>query len=221
MLIDFFMISRAEFDKKISDILMRPEYAHLKNGVRDFLESLRERINDWIRDFLNNAFSGISPVPELSGQTSVLFVIAGLLIIAAIIVFIAVKAGRAFERSPKVREILGERISEGTTTAGLRSKAGEYRKGGDFRMAVRYEYIALLLLMHEKGLLYLEETKTNAEILLSLKKTEFSMLSAFQSLADMFNASWYGHKTMEESYGKWSDSMNLIWSRVAANEEKI
>ena len=216
------IVSKIEFDDKISEILKRPEYAHLRNSIRDFIESLKERIKNWLLDFLKNAFSDVPAAPSISEKASTIFLVAGILVIMAIIVFIAVKAGKTFERNTKVREILGERVGGRVTTASLRDKASEYGRDGDYRLAIRYGYIALLLLMHEKDILYLEDTKTNKEILQTLARNGFSMLPAFQYLAGIFNASWYGHKEYSrDSYESWNDNMNLIWNRVTVNEEKV
>ncbi|OGO80139.1 MAG: hypothetical protein A2Y21_06580 [Clostridiales bacterium GWC2_40_7] len=221
MKLTFDTVSKIEFDDKIAEIRSRPEYVHLRTGIRDFIEGLRERLKEWLMDLLERAFSNIPDAPAISGQASTIFLVAGILLIMAIIIFIAVKAGKTLERNKKIKEILGEKIDGRVTTASLKTKASEYGKDGQYRLAIRYGYIALLLLMHEKDILYLEDTKTNHEILQTLKKSSFPMLPAFQQLAGMFNASWYGYKAYsKETYESWNDSMNLIWNRVTVNEEK-
>lgn len=215
------IVSKTEFDDKISGILSRVEYMHLRNGVRDFIGNIKESVGRWLRNLLENAFSGVPDAVSISDGISVAFLIAGILIIMGIVVFITVKAGKPFERNKKIREILGERIDGRATTESLREKASECGRQGEYRQAIRYGYIALLLLMHERDILYLEETKTNREILQTLKRGGFPLLTAFERLADVFNASWYGHKEYtRDAYGSWNENMNLIWSRVSANEEK-
>lgn len=215
------LISKMDFDHKISEIQDRPEYTHLNAGIRDFIERIREGIKNWLTDLLRHAFSTMPGAPSIPGQASVVFLVVGILVIAAIVIFIAIKAGKTFERNKKIKEILGERVDGGVTTSSLKARASEYERDGEYRLAIRYGYIGLLLLMHEKDILYLEDTKTNGEILQTLGRSEFPMLHQFQQLAGMFNASWYGHMDYSrQAYEQWNDNMNLIWNRITVNEEK-
>lgn len=215
------MVTKIEFDSKVHDILQRPEYAHLRKSIRDWIEGIKEKIKEWLINFLSKAFSDMPSVKSISDNLSTIFIIIGILIIVAIIVFIAVKAGRALEKNNSLREILGEKITEGVTPVSLRQKSSEYAKNGDYRLALRFGYIALLLLMHEHNLVYLEDTKTNEEILQALKKTGFAMLPVVANLAARFNASWYGHKSYPvDVYNEWDSNMKLIWEEVNGYNEK-
>lgn len=216
-----FIISKTEFDSKVREILQRSDYVQLANNIKDWVENLKERIIRWIMDLLDNTFENMPSSKGISENLSIIFIIAGILIITGIVVFIAVRMGKVFERNSRVKEILGESIGEGVTTASLRRKASEYADAADFRMAVRYEYIALLLLLHEKNLIYLEDTKTNEEIIKSLLESKFSMLDVLQNMAVMFNASWYGHKAfLNAAYEDWSGKLKLVWEKVSADEKE-
>lgn len=214
-------LTRTEFDKAVDRVLSRPEYVHLKGGIQDFFESIKEAIGHWFRKVLEKVFSDLSPSSSIPKSTAIVFLIIGLIGFLAIVVFIAVKASRTFSRKPAIKEILGEKIGAGTTTNSLREKAAAYMKNGEYRLAVRYEYIALLLFMHEKNVIYLDETKTNDEITTYLAKKDFKPISVFRDLVQLFNASWYGHKTLQGTmYEKWRNDSNLIWSTVNEIKEK-
>jgi len=214
-------ITRTEFDSAAERVLSRPEYAHLKSGIQDMIEKVKETIGEWLRRLLEGAFSSLSHASTVPKSLATVFLIIGLLIFLAIVVFITVKASRTFSRKAAVKEILGERIEAGTTSAGLREKAAGHMKNGEIRMAIRYEYIALLLLLHENNLIYLDETKTNDEIAGYLEKDEIIPMSVFRNLVRTFNASWYGHKSMQSTNcEKWNSDMNLIWGRVIEIDEK-
>jgi hypothetical protein len=212
--------TKPEFDSKISEILQKTEYKHLRGGIRDFIERIREAIKEWLIKMLQNTFSNLSEVPSISDKLSTAFIILGMLILLAIIISIVVKTSKAFHKKERIKEILGERIDQRTTPQSLRQKAADFEQSGDFRLAVRYDFIALLLLMHENSLLYLDETKTNEEIYNYLRENSFSRLQLFRSLINIFNSTWYGHKLYSKSmYDQWKVELNLLWSEVIKYEE--
>jgi hypothetical protein len=147
--------------------------------------------------------------------------IIGLLIIVSIIIFIIVRVSKTFDKRARVKEILGETIHEGVTPNSLRGRGADFLKNGNFREAIRYDFIAVLLLMHEKNILYLDETKTGEEIYNFLKKNKFEMAPSFKRLVKIFNSSWYGHRqTEQDTYNEWDSVISLIWNGVIGYEEK-
>ena len=210
---------RTEFDNKINEILNRAEYRHLKNGIRDLIQSLQEKLSQWFQ----NAFDKIEfkTGPGISDKLATAFIILGIIVILALIIMIAVKISRVFEKKSRIKMILGERIGARTTPDSLREKASASLAQGDLRQAVRYDFIALLLLMHEKRLIYIDETKTNQEIYDYLKQNGFKQLQVFQGMIDTFNYLWYGHKSVEGiKYEAWSSKLNLLWNEVMNCEVK-
>lgn len=213
--------SKPKFDKIIYDILQQPQYNYLKSNLQNFIEMVKEAITQWISKIINNAFSNAESAYLISSKLSTVFMVIGLLAIFAIIVIVIIKASKIFKKDIRVKEILGERIDDETTPNSLRRKACSFEVEGNFREAIRYDFIALLLLMHEKNLIYLDETKTNGEINNYLKKNNFSLISIFQYLIGIFNSSWYGHKLCgRDVYQNWSNSINELWSGVIIYESK-
>lgn len=212
---------KPEFDDTVHRILRRAEYGHLNNRLRDFLDSVKEAAGRWLLGLLDRLQFDRPRAPVISEGLSTVFMIAGLLLFLAVAVLLLVHAGRGLEKKARVREILGERIDERTTPGSLRKKAAAFLAEGDGRQAVRYDFIALLLLMHEKGLLYLDETKTNQEIYRYLDRNGFSMLRAFQELIGTFDSAWYGHRPCpRESYDAWNGRLGAVWNGVMAFEKK-
>ncbi|MCM8710300.1 hypothetical protein M2651_04575 [Clostridium sp. SYSU_GA19001] len=213
--------SQIEFNNTIDDILQRPEYRHLKNILRDLIERIKESLKNWFIDFLKRTFSNMKNVTSLADRLSTIFMIIGILVIAGIIILIALKINRSLEKKSRIKEILGEKIDSRTTPDSLREKAAEFIKSEDYRQGVRYEFIALLLLMHEKNIVYLDETKTNEEIYSYLKTRKFPNLKSFKYLVDIFNSSWYGQKSVESTdYSNWNRIVSLLWNEVMNYEEK-
>lgn len=213
--------SKDEFNKAIYNVLQRPEYNHSKDNIKNFIDNIKEVIMQRISRMLQNAIPNKESVHSISSNLSIVFMIIGLLIIFGIIVIIVIKVSKVFNKNVKVTEILGEKIDEKTTPASLRQKASSFEIEGQFRDAIRYDFIALLLLMHEKNLIYLDETKTNEEINNYLKYRDFFMVSNFECLMNIFNSCWYGHKMCEiDLYNNWTRCINELWSGVIAYENK-
>lgn len=213
--------SESQFNDTVHEILNGAEYKHLNNIFSDIIEDAKAILAKFILKVLENTFSNMSNMSSISENLSIIFIIIGILILLGLIIFIFIRISKSFEKRQKVREILGEKIDNNTTPNSLRYKADNFRKQKDFRQVIRYEFIALLLLMHIKGVLYLDETKTNKEIYEYLEKNRISTLKAFKYLSETFNEYWYGHKLKEDKvYDQWQSNMSLVWGEVINFENK-
>ncbi len=211
--------SKNEFDNAVNNILSRAEYTHLKNPLKDFINNIKNNLKETLLKWFKKNLSTMDNAYEVSEKLSTVFMIIGLLAILSIIVIIIVKINKTFEKKRKIKEILGERIDNKTTPNSLKQRAIHFKEAGDLRQAIRYDFIALLLLMHEKNLVYLDETKTNEEIFKYLRKSSFNKAEIFKKIADIFNANWYGHKPFDdEGYEDWSNCIELLWNGVIKHE---
>ncbi|WP_026476869.1 hypothetical protein [Alkaliphilus transvaalensis] len=218
--IDGMIAAKSEFDHIVKEILESPRYRHLGNGRENGLDELRKWLVDWLSRLLERLSSNemeISPV--VADRLSVLALIIGLVFITTIVVFIAVKLNKTFEKNDRVKEILGEKIDDLTTPNSLRAKAEEIQLQGDFRLAVRYDFIALLLLLHRSKIIYLNEAKTNEEIYRCLIEGNFKSLEEIKWLINTFNSVWYGLNTFTENqYKDWNHQFNRLWNEVLKDE---
>lgn len=100
------------------------------------------------------------------------------------------------------REILGERIDSDLTPDDLLREAAEMARKGDFRMAIRRAYIALLFELEQRGKLKLHRAKTNNDYLHELKREDRSYLSVAQ-MTNRYERVWYGQNeaTLEDYAG--------------------
>ncbi|MDP4091643.1 MAG: hypothetical protein Q8930_20565 [Bacillota bacterium] len=213
--------TKTEFSNTVDKIAGRPEYKNLASSIADFVANIRQRIEEELMKLLAGTVSKAANAFSISSGASTVILILSLLIILALIVFIVIRIGKSFERRRKVTEILGEKIDEDTTPVTLKKKAALSLAEGDIRGAIRYDFIALLLMMHEKNILYLDEAKTNEEMYYFLKRREFKLLANFRYCIDTFNLVWYGHKAEDrEIYEKWSYNLNELWNGVTVNESK-
>jgi len=213
--------SKPEFENAVNKILKQPEYKGLKLGLLDYINMAKEYIYKTVLNLLKHIISNMDTASSLAGTLSTVFIIIGLLAIITIIILIVIRFSKTFEKKSRIKEILGEKIDDRTTPKSLRLKAEAFAKADDYRQAIRFDFIALLLLMHERNLIYLDETKTNEEIYNYLKKGDFSNLMIFKALINDFNDNWYGHKVWNlDLYKIWKDNIGLIWNEVIYHENK-
>lgn len=212
-------ISQVDFDNTVNQILSKSEYRSINNQLRNFINNLRYIIRNWIIDTLRNISWNI-PF-SAADNLSTIFIIVAILLLIAIIVLVIVTIIKGLDKDVRVKEILGEKITKETTSLTFKNKAEELQKKGRYREAIRYDFIAILLLMHEKRILYLDKAKTNKEIYLYLKKNPFTQIKKFGELIDIFNISWYGHKLCQlENYETWNKKFNHLWSVVISYEKE-
>lgn len=213
--------SNKEFDNTINDIFQSSDYKYLKSSLADFIQTSKERISQFIKDIINKTILNIKSKDVVSNNLANIFMIIGLLLITAIVILIILKVSKTFDKREKIKEILGEKILNKTTPSSLRLLAVSFEAKGDFRQAIRYHFISLLFLMHQKNVIYLDETKTNEEIYKYLEKNKFSEFLAFKYLINDFNSSWYGHRLItKKNYDMVLQNINLIWSEVLVYEER-
>ncbi|MBU3074522.1 hypothetical protein [Clostridium estertheticum] len=213
--------SNQEFDNTINKILQGSDYKHLRNGVGDFIQNSKDIISQWIQKIFRKTISSINLKNSVSDNLATVFIIIALILIALIVILIIVKLSKSFERKERIKEILGEKIHDKTTPSSLRSLAISFEVKDDYRQAIRYYFISILLLMHEKSIIYLDETKTNEEIYKCLLQNKFSDSSVLEYVIIDFNSSWYGHKIFnKETYDKTLQNINLLWKGVLSYEEK-
>lgn len=213
--------TKLQFDNALNEILDKQEYKNLKNPLYDLINKVRHYISKWILKIFMKFFSNLSNASSAADKLSEFIIILGLLFIAILIVTIYVKINKKMVRSKKIIKILGEEFDDKTTPYILRNKAASFEKEGELRQAIRYDFIAILLLMHNKKLIYLDEKKSNEENYMLLYKNNFLLLSSFRNLIDIFNSSWYGHKICnKEIYEMWKINMNDLWNGVTGGETK-
>jgi len=145
-----------------------------------------------------------------------------IIIILAIVIALIIKSKKSFKRKTKIKEIMGEKIEETTTPYSLKKKAKQHEGKGEFRYAIRFYFIALLLLMHENKVLYLDETKTNKEIINYLANNNFKFIPQMSFIIDYFNFYWYGYKICDqEIYKGWEKTLESIWNEIEQREKKV
>ena len=205
-----------EFNKTVSDILNQDKYSGLKTGFGSMLKAVKNFFMKLLMQIFSKFMMGTDSSGAASHEKSGIWLaaLAGLVIVV-ILIFVIIKVIKLVERKPKLKEILGEVINEDTTPDSLMKKGHYYNEKGDLRQAVRYSFIAVLLLMHEKNMLYLDDTKTNSEMVAVLRKQGFYSIEEFKVLCNLFNDMWYGYENVNvESKLRWDEAMDKVWQKA-------
>ncbi|WP_432666376.1 DUF4129 domain-containing protein [Wukongibacter baidiensis] len=220
-LLHILMTPRKEkFDETIEEILQKLEYRHLRDYA-DLMERLKEKIVSWIETLLRSIHFDERGIVRSAPSISNGVIIIGCILIALIVVLIVLSIKRMVKKEKKVIKILGEIIDEKTTKESLKDRAKRLKDLGEYREALRYGFIALLLQMKNANLLYLDETQTNSELTRALRKSNFKGIELFESVTGLFNKVWYGHKEIdEETYESWENMLLVLENGVYAIEDK-
>lgn len=210
-------ISKENFDGMISQIINRLEYRHLKF---DIVENAKNYLKEFIAALLKKLLGSTNAL-HVSDSAAYVILVVCLIIIAAILIILGLKIFKLLDKSKKIRELFGTVIDVNTTPLDMMRKSKEYENNKDYRNAVKFSFIAILLKMHENNIIFLDEAKTNGEILTILENKEFYLINAFKQAVQRFNVIWYGHKDpAEDSYTLWKQNAATLWEGVQHETKK-
>ena len=211
------IVSKEEFDKVIEGVLASKEYQYIPSKIEAFVEGIKEAILEWVESLLEGRIdtSGTSQLPQaVSIILALIVLIAGIAILALLIKYIY----KCRSNRKKLHEILGEQISEETTPLTLLEKGEGYAVNGDYRIGIRYRYIALLLLLHEEGVLHIRNAMTNQEIYNALEKKQYNHLESFSRVMTSFEYIWYGQNDYtKEQYEQYKLEEQSLWKEVTSH----
>ncbi|MCT4604538.1 MAG: hypothetical protein N4A64_00320 [Marinisporobacter sp.] len=202
------------FEKNMNEIINSSKYEHLSEK-----ENLFHKLLEKLGELLEKVFGkGNSPSSISTNTTQNTFIIVVILLIG-VLLFYLTRQNRSIDTRKKV--IYGETIDEETTYESLQKKAIQYEKEKNYKDAIRLYFISILVRMNEKSLCFLDDSKTNEEILKVLRDKEFSGGHLFKGIGDYFQYIWYGNKGVEEEGFIWyKNEMNHLFMEVKNYHEK-
>lgn len=146
----------------------------------------REPSGNWLSDFLSSSF--LRGLLWFLAIGFVLFVIYRLFLEKGIFV--------RYTRGENVTVVEDDMLPTGPADyAALLAQAEEQ---GDYRRAVRYHFLRLLMLLSERGLIHLSPEKTNAAYVRELSP---ELRQSFTRLVLMYEYTWFGRRQItQETY---------------------
>jgi len=118
--------------------------------------------------------------------------IIGIIALAAIVIFFLQKVRVNLISDVEDNATQGSESLPITEKAALH-QAQKFEQHSDFREAIRALYLAILLHLHERGVLSYDKSLTNREYLRELK-TYPVLQKALQPIVHIFDDVWYGYK---------------------------
>lgn len=214
------IVQRKDFDNAIKQVLKKPVYRYLNKSYIDITERIRNIIIDWVNKWIEKAFDASQNLGAFSFGLSNGIVIIGTIILVILVVMLFLSMRKILNKNKKIKEIYGEKISN-TTAEDLKEKSRKLKADGNYREAIRVGFISLLVKMNEKNILYLDEAKTNNEMIQTLKTEGFKYVELFQKITYLFNEVWFGHKIIRENeYNLWERNIEELWNEVLCIEIK-
>lgn len=131
-------------------------------------------------------------LPQISIPDA-LIVAVGVVILVAVVIYVS----RSLRRNVVTEVVMDEEEEMETMTAGEALKSAQTRSVvGDYRMAVRYLYLATLLHLEETGFLRYNRSNTNREYLKSVAHNR-ALADVLGDVIGVFERVWYGFQELD------------------------
>ncbi|WZL74351.1 hypothetical protein QBE52_06320 [Clostridiaceae bacterium 35-E11] len=202
------------FQKAVDEIINSPKYIHLK-PTENILDQILEKIIEMLDKIFDHGYKP-STISSTGAQNGFMVVVVTALIV---LLFYFLKSKEAKVRQKKV--LYGETIDGDTTYEGLYQKALACEKEKNYRDAVRLHFVSMLFYMNEKSLCFLDDAKTNDEIVWMLKQKGFKAVNIFKNIGDYFQYIWYGDKEIQDKRFLWyKEKIKELFTEVHRYHEK-
>lgn len=195
--------------EKFEDILDGKEYQIYYDKSRNIFEVLWDRAKEWLADLITNLFPSIESASGAAGPILAIIVI-GVLALLGIAIFLLVRntnRSRIFRQNKPLHSVkeLNWSYQKHYQEAMKQEAAGQYS------LATRHLFLALLLYFHDKEWLEAKIWKTNWEYFDELRRVNKSWADQFYHLALVFDEVTYGeHEIGQDEYIQFREQ-TMVW----------
>ena len=174
-------------------------------------ESFFEKLQRKLAQLLRSIF-GETSLETSSQITSVVIrlfaiLVAGFLLYFIIKFLINTKGSLFFGKKNKKLEINEEELHENIHEINFPQSIAKFENNGDYRSAVRYQFLFILKKLSDKKLIIWNPEKTNKDYVAELKAAHLK--NEFYNLSYIFDYVWYGEFSInEQSYGKFKNQFH-------------
>ena len=178
-----------EVKETLREILARPEFILSRVAVSwaDRAAALMERLlSGKIGSSAEGAAWWLYPV-----------LIVSFIVVCLLVFFVISRLSGSFSPDKAIEDEKTAEL-EKIDYSRLRERAAVLAENGEFRDAVRYLYLSLLLFLDNRQLISFRLSKTNREYLSELRKSSRDM-ERFAGLVQLFERKWYGMEDCTES----------------------
>lgn len=179
-------LTSADPQTELNTILARGEFDYEPEPL-----SLRERIWRQIQDWFYQLLLGAG------GNVSGWVLAAGLALgLVALLYYWSRRLSAEF--APESELAFADIDNPDLTGDDALLMANKLSQRGDYRSAVRYLYLSLLLLLDERGLLRYDRSKTNREYLRNVRGSA-ELSTILTDVVDVFDRTWYGFQPLSSA----------------------
>lgn len=188
------------------DRVLAGDALHPERGLLGWLQRLFEGRNaSGAEGAANNGARALNILLGVAGGLVAVFLI-GRIIQAALGAFMS-------EASVAARDSDG---SAPLTVAAARRRASYLAQAGSYREAVRLLYLATLLSLEDRGLLRIDRSLTNREVLASVGRRD-AVHARLRPVVDVFETVWYGEREPDrETFERYALAVESAAEAIAA-----
>lgn len=177
------------------------------------LQTLLQNGFEWLARLVNRLFPNIADASMwLNAALAGLFAA----IVAAILFFVYRATARSILK--EARAAAENRIPGALTAEQALVRAQERSEKGDFRTAVRYLYLSALLSFEARGLLRIDRSRTNHEVLTDLARQP-ELAAELEEVVEVFDRVWYGFQAIDaQAFERYAERVRRLKTRREAAE---
>lgn len=204
------MPSSDAIETKMKEILSSPEF----EVKEDYLMKV---LLEWVEGILGSLFDHAGPVDVTARIVFLITVVllGGLIVFA--VFWISKMVGRNYYTAKKSKETIMGPI----TVEQVYARGEAAAQQGDYISGIRWLFLYLLLTLHHRAYLFLDDSKTNRQYYHELMKSQYPHLTAFKTLVMQFDRICYGKQGVEEKdYLRFLGAVNGLCEGEGEHEKK-
>jgi hypothetical protein len=210
------MLKDSQARDELEKILKEREYQAYYNESKGLIARWWEKVKEWFADLLADLFPSFAPSSAAAGPILIGIIIIIIILLGTIAIFIL--RNRKSNRTLRDYKPLQSMNEMNWSFQRHLSESQKLEENGDYSLATRHLFLALLLYFHEKEWLVARIWKTNWEYYDELRKVNQKWADQFYHLALLFDEVTYGeHLVHKEEFTQFQSSV-MKW---LSNSEEI
>ena len=197
-----------DFYQAMQEVLQRPRYDILTGRstdyqqlIRDTMLSVAESAFDAFIDLLRRLDFNVPDAPNYNVQAiaNVFLIVTGALLALALFgaVYFFIKRRSKAVSEASMASLFDDIANKRFSLSDLLKTSEEHAKNEQYREAIRYRYIAVLVALNDKRIIRVEKSKTNAQLSTELRAAAPTLAEPFDNTVDTFQKSWFGLKAVD------------------------
>jgi len=210
------------FSEAMEKALKASKYNFINGKYEDLGEKIAEIILKILKSILSafninlNSFPSVIDPSFVSGAFMVIAIIAVVAVVSLIIFFI-IKRKR---KKDIIGEIFDDYRSNKLSYDEIMELAEKSDRENNWRQAVRYRYIGMIILFGSKEIVNVTDSMTGTQFMREAIKNAPHFSHAIESTVNIYYALYFGHKAIaEEIYARHMNSYNSMTKEAEAYEK--